>query len=329
MVTPGQAWLPWDEIDRRLGNMVAEINKRHVGRVVRLWGIPRGGQVIAGLLRERSNGFYRLADSPPDATICVDDIIDSGETARKMKEHYGLDTIALVDKTQGDKDVGWVVFPWEGDAVTDHAMIVTRFLQAIGEEPTRPGLLETPRRVVDSWQELYSGYNVKPEDVLKWFDDDTDEMVIVRNIAFSSSCEHHLLPFHGTVDIGYVPNGKIVGVSKLARLVEVYARRLQVQERLARQIGEALAIEPERRFSHEIPDEDHDWQIEDTKERTGEHTWILDTSPLGVAVHIKGTHLCMSSRGIKAQGSHMETNFLTGVFKTKPEARAEFMKGTK
>jgi GTP cyclohydrolase IA len=159
-------------------------------------------------------------------------------------------------------------------------------------------LLETPKRVARSWSELYSGYNANAGDQLKWFEDNTDEMVVVRGVQFYSTCEHHMLPFFGEVDIAYIPNGAILGVSKLARLVEVYARRLQVQERLARQIGEAL---------------------QDTKEN----------APLGVAVHMTGKHLCMMARGVKQQQAEMETNYLTGVFRTESATRAEFFARTK
>ena len=180
---------------------------------------------------------------------------------------------------------------------TKSEQLVRMLLGNIGEDVSRDGLYETPQRVSKSWSELYSGYDKTPNDVLKWFKDDTDEMVVIRNVKFFSTCEHHMLPFFGRVDIGYIPNGKIVGVSKLARLVHIYSRRLQVQERLARQIGEALE--------------------KDTK---------------GVAVHVSGKHLCMMARGVQQTESEMETNYMTGIFRALDNsdnihisARAEFM----
>ena len=175
---------------------------------------------------------------------------------------------------------------------------VTRILEHIGEDVTRDGLIETPTRVVKSWTELFAGYNRDPEEVMKWFEDDTDEMVVVRNVQFYSTCEHHMLPFFGNVDVAYIPDGAILGVSKIARLVDIYARRLQVQERLARQIGEALQNAKPCR-------------------------------PLGVAVHMTGQHLCMMTRGVKQQQAEMETNYLTGAFREKDAARAEFFARTK
>ena len=184
----------------------------------------------------------------------------------------------------------------ENKGTAQHEQLVRMLLGTIEENVSRDGLYETPQRVANSWAELYAGYDKKPSDVLKWFEDDTDEMIVIRGIRFFSMCEHHMLPFYGYVDIGYVPDGRIIGVSKLARLTDIYARRLQVQERLARQIGEAL-----------------------------------EENTLGVAVHIVGKHLCMMARGVRQTESEMETNYLTGIFRALNgneskhiSARAEF-----
>ena len=260
-----------------------------------VYGIPRGGAIVAGLLellREVS-----VVTEPAKADWIVDDLIDSGRTQKKWTEIYKKPVVALLNK-QIDKTLGWVEFPWEETADADAADHVTRILDHVGEDVTRDGLIETPDRVVRSWTELFWGYNRDPEEVMKWFKDDTDEMVVVRTVQFYSTCEHHMLPFFGKVDIAYIPDGAILGVSKIARLVDVYARRLQVQERLARQIGDAL---------------------QNTK----------TCPPLGVAVHMTGQHLCMMTRGVKQQQAEMETNYLTGVFRTDPAARAEFFARTK
>ena len=171
--------------------------------------------------------------------------------------------------------------------------LIKFMIEAIGDDPSRAGMLETPNRVVRSWSELFSGYGPKID--LKWFEDDTDEMVIVRDIEFFSTCEHHMLPFFGTADVGYIPNGAVVGLSKIARLVDNHARRFQIQERLARDIGESL-----QHGSAQYP-------------------------PQGVAVRLKAQHLCMKARGAKQNNAIMETNYLVGAFRESVAARNEFL----
>lgn len=174
--------------------------------------------------------------------------------------------------------------------------VITDLLNlVIGEDVYRPGLEETPRRVVAAWAEWTSGYTADPAGILKTFEDGAegvDEMVAVVDIPFYSHCEHHLAPFFGTATIAYVPSQRIVGLSKLSRLLDVFARRLQVQERLTNQIVDALM----------------------------EHL-----QPRGAACKIKARHLCMESRGVRQQGHHTVTTALRGVFKDQPETRAEFL----
>ena len=168
-------------------------------------------------------------------------------------------------------------------------------LVSIGEDPGRPGLLETPERVARAWAELTSGYGADPAAILKVFEDGAervDQMVTVGPIPFFSLCEHHMLPFYGDAWIGYVPDGRIVGLSKFARLVEIFARRLQVQERLTQQIAEAL----------------------------DEHV-----KPRGVGVHLRARHLCMEMRGVECPGAATQTTALRGVFFERPSAGAEFL----
>jgi GTP cyclohydrolase I len=164
----------------------------------------------------------------------------------------------------------------------------------IGEDPNRDGLIKTPERMEKSLKFLTRGYNVNVTDVLHeaLFDVDYDEMVIVKDIEFFSMCEHHLLPFFGKAHIAYVPDGKVIGLSKIPRLVDVFARRLQVQERLTRQIGEA------------ITDAIH---------------------PQGVAVILEAQHLCMMMRGVEKQHSSTVTSAMLGVFKTQLQTRNEFL----
>src|SRR3984957_14693328 len=167
-------------------------------------------------------------------------------------------------------------------------------LTRIGEETTRNGLLRTPERMEKSMAFLTRGYTMDVTEVLHeaLFDVDYDEMVIVKDIEFFSMCEHHLLPFFGKAHIAYVPNGKVIGLSKIPRLVDVFARRLQVQERLTRQIGEAITE---------------------------------SINPQGVAVILEAQHLCMMMRGVEKQHSSTVTSAMLGVFKTQLQTRNEFL----
>lgn len=174
--------------------------------------------------------------------------------------------------------------------------LVRKILAEIGDDPNREGLRETPARVVKAWGEWFAGYGQDPAAVLKTFEDGAelcgDEMVVVRAITFYSHCEHHMAPFFGKAHVAYIPNQRVVGLSKLARLVDIYARRLQVQERLTNQIANALQ----------------------------EHL-----APIGVGVVLQAQHFCMCSRGVQKQGSTTITSALRGAIKDKPDARAEFM----
>lgn len=174
------------------------------------------------------------------------------------------------------------------------ADLYRELLRRLGEDPERDGLLGTPRRIVKSMAYLTRGYEQTVEEVLHGalFDVDYDEMVIVKDIEFYSLCEHHMLPFFGRAHVAYVPQGKVVGLSKVARVVDVFARRLQVQERLTRQVAEA------------ITDAIH---------------------PQGVAVILEAQHLCMMMRGVEKQSSVTTTSAMHGVFKTQLQTRNEFL----
>ena len=167
-------------------------------------------------------------------------------------------------------------------------------LRRMGEDPERDGLLKTPERLEKAMGFLTRGYAMDVTEVLHdaLFDVDYDEMVIVKDIEFYSQCEHHLLPFFGKAHVAYVPNGKVIGLSKIPRLVDVFARRLQVQERLTRQIGDAIteAIQPQ-----------------------------------GVAVILEASHLCMMMRGVEKQNSRTVTSAMLGVFKSQLQTRNEFL----
>ncbi len=171
---------------------------------------------------------------------------------------------------------------------------VHEVLDAIGEDPTRDGLLKTPKRVARMYEELLAGYRTDPVKLLNnaLFDVDYNDMVIVRDIEFSSLCEHHMLPFYGHAHVAYIPNGKVVGLSKIPRVVDMFARRLQVQERMTRQIADFLnqVLEPE-----------------------------------GVAVVLEGVHMCAMIRGVKKMDSSMTTSAMLGVFAKNATTRGELM----
>jgi len=255
-----------------------------------IYGVPRGGVPAAYLVAHFLGHGCQVANRVEDADVIVDDLVDSGAT----RARYDLPFFALYSK-QEDPSLGWLVFPWEGSVEGSAEDIVVRLLQFIGEDPTRGGLLETPKRVLKAWQNWSVGYTQSPEDVLKVFEDGAekvDEMVIVKEIPVYSHCEHHLAPFFGVAHVAYIPNGKIVGLSKLSRLVDIFAKRLQVQERLTTQIADAI--------------EQH-------------------LNPLGVGVVIECRHLCMESRGIQRQGASTITSALRGALKEEHDTRAEFM----
>jgi GTP cyclohydrolase I len=175
--------------------------------------------------------------------------------------------------------------------------LITGLIKFIGDDPERPGLLETPARVLDAWCEWSQGYRQDPASMLKVFEDGAelcgDEMVIVRNIEFYSHCEHHMAPFFGVAHVAYIPDKKIVGLSKLARVVDAFARRLQVQERLTNQVANLI-----------------DDQL----------------MPKGVGVMITAKHFCMCSRGVNKQASDTVTSALRGAIREDAAARSEFLR---
>lgn len=173
--------------------------------------------------------------------------------------------------------------------------LFTQILTHLGEDPGRQGLVRTPLRAAKAMQFLTSGYHQDIDTLLNnaVFDEDYDEMVIVKDIEFYSLCEHHILPFWGRCHVGYIPRKRIIGLSKIPRIVDMFSRRLQVQERLTREIAEAL---------------------ENTLE------------PQGVAVVMDGQHLCMMARGVEKQAPKMTTNVMRGIFRDNISTRAEFLK---
>jgi GTP cyclohydrolase I len=181
--------------------------------------------------------------------------------------------------------------PRPGDQIPD---LVESLLAELGEDPDRQGLRATPERVSRALRQLTDGYGVMPEDVIKdaVFDQDYDEMVVVKDIPFYSLCEHHMLPFFGSCHVGYLPKGRVVGLSKIPRIVVAFAHRLQLQERLTKEIAEALNDA---------------------------------VAPKGVGVVVEARHLCMEMRGVQKPGGHMITSCMLGTFRRDARTRAEFL----
>ena len=239
-----------------------------------------------------------LRESYGEELLVVDDLVDSGRTLSPYAAE-GIRVDSLFRKShspdslapQADEARGWVTFPWERGTGPEDAVV--RLLEWIGENPLREGLLDTPKRVVKAFREMTAGLHQTPADVLGTvFNETSDQMVVVRGVRFSSLCEHHLLPFIGTAAVGYVPNGRVIGLSKIPRLIEVFAKRPQVQERMTNQIAQAL-------MEHLLPN--------------------------GVGVVVKAHHACMGCRGVRQPDAEMITSCMLGCMKDNPASRAELM----
>tara|TARA_R110001599_G_scaffold126542_1_gene299643 strand:+ start:2350 stop:3189 length:840 start_codon:yes stop_codon:yes gene_type:complete len=264
--------ISWEDIYKR-------VKKLPKGKY---YGVPRGGQVIAGLTGN-------AVDTPEQADYIIDDLIDSGRTAMKWKDKYpNIPFVALWNKLE-EKDLGWLEFPWEESGERDAEDSVARLLQAFGEDTNREGLKETPKRFVKFFKEFLN----PPEWNCTTFESEGyDEMIVQTNIPFHSLCEHHIAPFFGYGTIAYIPSKRIVGLSKLARTLETFSRRLQNQERITTQIADFLEKELE---------------------------------PLGIAVVLNAKHMCMEMRGVKKHNTWTTTSMMRGIFKEDSKARMEIM----
>jgi GTP cyclohydrolase I len=305
--------LTWDDVEMRLALMCHSIHDRFFNSGIeplelKLFAVPRGGNYIAiGVATLFNRGDSEpafegcairitIVNTPEEADLVIDDLIDSGVT-RKKYETDDRPFFTLLDKGKFADDARpWVVFPWEiTEEQQDFPAIdnVTRIIQAIGDDPKRTGLIDTPARVVRSWSELYAGYDTQLEDLITTFPVEAhqmDEMVVLKDIEFYSTCEHHMQPFFGRAHVAYIPGELIIGVSKLARILDMFARRLQIQERICTQVTEAIND-------------------------------VL--APVGAACVLEAKHFCMCGRGVGKQNSEMVTSSLTGAFRKK-EVRAEF-----
>lgn len=298
--------LSWKDLEIQ-ANEVAQVLARHFkmkkenpnGTPWRLWGVPRGGVHAAMLVRrvlEHRKYSVELVSDPYETDVLVDDIVSTGGTREKFSDliNDGRIFVTLIDKKES-KISEWLVFPWEAYDDAERlgpADNIVRILEKIGEDPEREGLVDTPMRVIKSWDEIYSGYKQNVEEVLTIFNDPCNEMVVLKDIEFYSTCEHHMLPFHGKAHIGYIPRGQVIGISKLARILEIYSRRLQIQERICKQVTAAL-------MEHLTPD--------------------------GAACVLSARHMCISCRGVNKQSSEMVTSSLEGTMREGP-VRSEFLR---
>jgi GTP cyclohydrolase I len=273
-----------------------------------VYGVPRGGIPLAiRVASVKKLRFIAREQDITETTLIVDDIIDSGKTRRLFDKNvffsiHNKDNIR--NKTWSDDFSAhkttkeWIVYPWETNEQSGPEDSIIRQLEFIGEDANREGLIETPKRVIKSWGELYSGYDRDPKNEVKVFNNEgCNEIILLKDIEIYSTCEHHLLPFLGQAHIGYIPNKKIVGISKLARITDIFAKRVQIQERLTEQITDCIQ---------------------------------KLIKPLAVGCVIEAQHLCMRMRGVGKQNSIMTTSSLKGVFIEDSEsgraARNEFMR---
>lgn len=290
--------LLWGDVMQLARNISAAIVHCTIDTDYIVYGIPRGGiypaMMVAGLLMNGKNKTYITAN-PEAANVFIDDIIDSGKTKQHYNECFPKTPFyVLIDKRIEKWNGKWVSFPWERMSNDDGPVEnVRRLIEYIGDDPNREGLRETPERVIRSYETIYGGYKQRAEDIIKVFEEDSsDELVILKDIFFYSTCEHHLLPFSGKAHIGYIPNKRVIGISKLARILEMYTRRLQIQERIGQQVTETL---------------------------------MTLLKPKGAACVLEATHGCMTCRGVQKQGSVMVTSSLRGVFLDQIQTRNEFL----
>lgn len=264
-----------------------------------IFGIPSGGVLPAYVISQILG--LPLIKFPMRNTLIVDDILDSGKTLFEWqathdtavlynKGNSSINPTYCVEKLPSDE---WVLLPHEKQTgIEDH---ITRMFEYIGENPNREGLKETPKRIVKMWNEIFRGYRKEDKPKITVFNNKCDgihydQMIVDSGTGFSM-CEHHMAPFEFSYDFAYIPGDKVLGLSKVARIVDYYAAKLQVQERLVKEIVDELEKE---------------------------------LQPKAIGLVIKGRHLCKSMRGVKKEGK-MITSDLRGLFKTEPETRAEFL----
>lgn len=282
-------YITWEEVFERLSEVDSSFQI--------IYGVPKGGMILTAFLNNAA-----VVHDPKDAILILDDVYDSGSTFDFYNTKYPKTQFhALFDKQKEPllKDK-WLVFPWEAEHPKGEDTIeenIIRQLQYIGEDVDRDGLKDTPKRIVKSWDELFSGYKYTPAQISQIctsFENEEgyDQIILLKDIDLYSMCEHHMLPFFGRAHVAYIPTKKYIGVSKLARIVDIFARRLQIQERIGEQVTDYL---------------------------------MVHLNPLGAACIIEATHMCMRMRGVSKQQSTMVTSSLRGIFLNDETAKEELL----
>jgi GTP cyclohydrolase I len=278
--------ISWEEFRKDCEILRSKIDKKHIAV---FYGIPKNGLYVAQML-----GQICLFDPQPNHII-VDDLIDSGKTLSQYPKHKKA---VLYVKNNKEKLVdfyvrkvdGWIQMPWETDDEVERS--IARQLQYIGEDISRDGLQDTPKRILKSWNHLFSGYQKNPKDLITTFEKGSyDQMVVLKDIEFYSTCEHHFQPFFGKAHIAYIPNKKVIGISKLARILEVFTRRLQIQERIGEQVTDFL---------------------------------MKELGAKGAGCILEAKHFCMVARGVEKQNSVMVTSSIKGNFR-EHKIKSEFL----
>lgn len=283
----------WMEIRKRITELI-KIKNEFVNKLInnnysslKVYGIPRGGTYVALILCELYG--FRMADEPEYCDIIVDDIYDSGETA-KYYEQFKKPMFFVYDKRR-DNIEKWIKFPWEQKPSQEIEYNITRLLEFIGEDPQREGLIDTPKRVIASYKELLMAGKTNELKITTFDANGHDQMIVEKNLPLYSFCEHHMIPFFGTCSVGYIPNERIVGISKIARVVDHFSRSLNTQEYLTDNIANYLFEKLE---------------------------------PKGIGVVITARHLCQEMRGIRRPGK-MITSSLRGLFLKEQKVKEEFI----
>lgn len=305
--------MDYKEYDSAISQLAEKINQHNVGGGLKnIYGIPRGGYYPAIKLSQLCNLPIITDEQQIDyTTLLVDDICDSGETLMRYKEKNPVPAVVILfEDESGKRSVypeygitvshqdGWINIPDEkGEGIEDN---IRRIFQYIGEDPDRIGLKGTPDRIVRMWKEIFRGYDPNQKPKITTFPNGEDGLtydnMIVDEGNYYSECEHHMMPFFGHYWFAYIPNpkGRILGISKVGRVVDYCAAKLQVQERLTKEVVDMLA------------------------DALG-----AENPPLGVALVMRGQHLCKSMRGVKKEG-FMTSSYLTGIFHEEA-VRSEFM----
>ena len=279
-------------------NLIVKLSLKLNHKFENIYPVPRGGYLIAIELSKMLHiPIITNVSEITKNSLVVDDLIDSGKT---LKEFPNNKKAVLFVKNNKENEVDyyvekidneWIKFPDEkNEEIETH---LERVLQYIGEDTSREGLIETPKRMKKAYAEIFSGYKQDPKELMKTFTEGTcDEMVVLKNCEFYSTCEHHFLPFFGHISIGYIPNKKVIGISKLARLVDCFSKRMQIQENMTTQIADCIMKE-------------------------------LDAK--GTMVICEAQHFCMKSRGVKKQEASMITSAIRGNFIDNMALRQEFL----